>query len=172
MATEASGEITSVDQGDLAAVAGLLPTLPNVRAALADRFAQAVRTLVEKRAQRGWPNESTADVTVFVLVDYPRKVGEKHCGRPFSDPMAQGTPLLGYMFFSSPDATHGQFIPIPTEASAILEWLADHGLGGYPVVAVYRNAKEMVTRPRGIDNSARSDAIPRPRTIGDVAGTW
>ena len=159
MAAEGSGEIPGVEDEELATVAGLVPTLPNVRAERADRFAQAVRTLVEKRAQEGWPNEAAADVAVFVLVDYPRKVGETHDGKPFADPTAQGTPLLGYMFFSSADATHGQFIPIPTEASAILEWLEDHGLGGFPMVAVYRDAKEMVTRRRGIQNSARRDAI-------------
>ena len=120
MAAEGSGEIAGVEDKELAAVAGLVSTLPNVRATRADRFAQAVRMLVEKRAQKGWPNETTADVAVFVLVDYPRKVGEAHDGRPFADPMAQGTPLLGYMFFSSADATHGQFIPIPKEVSAIL----------------------------------------------------
>lgn len=159
MAAKASGEISGVDQRDLAVVASLLPTLPNVRAAVADRFAQAVRTLVEKRAQKHWPNESTADVSVFVLVDHPREVGERLGGTPFADPMAQGTPLLGNIFFSSRDATHGQFIPIPTKAGAILEWLVDHGLGKYPMVTVYRQAKAMVTRPRGIYNVARSDAI-------------
>ena len=159
MPVEESGEITGIEDEELAAVASLVPVLPNVRAARADRFAQAVRTMVEKRAQEGWPNEATDDVAVFVLVDYPRKVGEMHGGQPFADPSAQGTLLLGYMFFSSVDATHGQFIPIPTEANAILEWLDDHGLGGRPMVAVYRNAKMMVTRRLGIHNSAQTDAI-------------
>ena len=159
MAAEGSSEIPGVEVEELATVAGLLPALPNVRAAPADRFAQAVRTLVENRAQKGWPNESTADAAVFVLVDHPRKVGEAHGGKPFADPMGQGTPLLGYVFFSSPDASHGQFISMPTEASAILEWLEDEGLGGYPIVAVYRNAKKMVTRRFGINNSAQNDAI-------------
>lgn len=168
MAAERSAEIGGVKDEELAAVAGLVPALPNVRAARADRFAQAVRTLVEKRAQRGWPNETAADVAVFVLVDYPRKVGEAHEGKPFADPMAQGTPLLGNMFFSGADATHGQFIPIPTEASAILEWLDDQELGGCPVVAVYRNAKEMVTRRFGIEDSARSDEIRDQEPLATV----
>ena len=43
--------------------------------------------------------------------------------------------------------------------SPILEWLDDHGLASCPMVAVYRNAKEMVTRRFGIEDSARSDAI-------------
>ena len=159
MAAEGSGEVTGVEDQELAAVAGLMPALPNVRASRADRFAQAVRTLVEKRAQKGWPEEGAADVAVFVLVDYPRKEGQAHGGTPFTDPMAQGTPLLGRLFFSSADATHGQFIPIPTDAAAILEWLEDHGLADCPMVAVYRNAKEMVTRRFGIEDLARSDAI-------------
>ena len=159
MPVEGPDEIVAVEDTELAAVAGLMPALPNFRASRADRFAQAVRTLVENRAQRGWPNETTADVAVFVLVDYPRKVGETHDGTPFADPMAQGTPLLGNLFFSSADATHGQFIPIPTEPNAILEWFEDHELRACPMVAVYRNAKEMVTRHRGIENSAKRDAI-------------
>ena len=159
MATEVSREIPGVEEEDLAAVAGLAPALPNVRAEPADRFAQAVRTLVEKRAQRGWPNETTDDVAVFVLVDYPRKVGEAHMGKPFADPMEQGTPLLGYMFFSSADARRGYFIPMPAEPGAILVWLEDHGLAGCPMVLVYRNAKKMVTRRSGIEDSARSDEI-------------
>lgn len=159
MAADASQPVAGVEDHALAMVAGLVPALPNLRAARADRFAQSVRTLVEKRAQEGWPKETKADVAVFVLVDYPRHVGEKHCGKPFADPIAQGTPLMGHVFFSSADATHGQFIPIPTEASEILEWLDDHGLGSCPIVAVYRNAKQMVTRRFGIDNSAQSDAI-------------
>ena len=159
MAADGSGEIAGVEDEELEAVAGLVPRLPNVRAARADRFAQAVRTLVEKRAQRGWPNETTADVAVFVLVDYPRKVGEAHDGKPFADPMAQDTPLLGYMFFASADATHGQVIPIPTGAPAILHWLDGHELGGCPMVAVYRNTKMMVTRRFGIDDVAHNDVI-------------
>ena len=159
MPVEESGRIIGIEDGDLAAVTSLMPRLPNVRAPSADRFAQAVRTLVEKRAQAGWPNEATADVAVFVLVDYPRRVGERHGGQPFADPTAQSIPLLGYVFFSSADATHGQFIPIPTEANAILEWLEDRGLGDCPMVAVYRDAEEMITRRVGIHNSAEIDAI-------------
>ena len=159
MPVDESGRIPGVEDDKLAAVASLMPRLPNLRASRADRFAQAVRTLVEKRAQAGWPNEATADVAVFVLVDYPRKVGTAHGGQPFADPRAQGIPLLGYMFFSSADATHGQFIPIPTEANAILEWLEDRGLDDCPMVTIYRNAKEIVTRRRGIDSSAQHDAI-------------
>ena len=159
MPAEESGRIPGVDDQELAAVASLVPVLPNVPAPRADRFAQAVRMLVEKRAQEGWPDEATADVAVFVLVDYPRRVGEEHGGQPFADPTAQGTPLLGYLFFSSADATHGQSIALPTEATAIYEWLEDHGLGDCPMVAVYRSQRMIVTRRRGFGNSAQTDAI-------------
>lgn len=168
MAAEDSGEIEGVKKEDLAAVAGLVPALPNIGAAQADRFAQAVRMLVEKRAQEDWPNEGPADVAVFVLVDHPRKVGRRHAGKPFADPMAQGAPLLGCMFFSSADATHGQFIPIPTDAGAILEWLDDNELGGFPIVVVYRAAKQMVTRRLGIEDFARSDAIRDQEPLATV----
>ena len=159
MAAEGSREVAGVKDEVLAAVAGLSPALPNVRASRADRFAQAVRTLLERRAQEGWPEEGTADVAVFVLVDYPRKVGQTYGGTPFADPAAQGTPLLGRLFFSSTDATRGQFIPLPSEAAAIFDWLEDHGLGNCPIVAVYRKAKEMVTRCFGTEGPARSDVI-------------
>ena len=159
MANDDSGAIASVADEELAAVAGHLLALPNIEAERADRFAQAVRTLAEKRAQQGWPNEGVADVAVFVLVSYPRKVGETRGGEPFFDPMPQGTPLLGRVFFSNPDATRGQFIPIPTNVSAILEWLDDCGLGSCPIVAVYRNSRQIVTRRSGVDDLARTEVI-------------
>ena len=159
MASEGSNEIPGVENQELAAVASLVPELPNVRAAPADRFAQSVRALVERRAQAGWPNEGEADLAVFVLVDYPRQIGEACGGTPFADPIAQGTPLLGRLFFSSADASHGQFILMPTEASEILEWLEDRGLGGCPVVTVYPNAQEMVTRRVGMESAARREEI-------------
>ena len=159
MSADGSRDIPGVEEEDLTAVTGLVPTLPNMRAEPADRFAQAVRTLVEKRAQKGWPKETTADEAVFVLVDYPRKVGEAHNGKPFADPTEQDTPLLGYMFFSSGDARRGQFIPMPTERGAILDWLEDHELGGCPVVFVYRNAKKVVTRRSATEDWARDEAI-------------
>ena len=169
MPAEESGRIPGVEDQELAAIASLVPALPNVPAPRADRFVQAVRMLVEKRAQEGWPDEaSRADVAVFVLVDYPRRVGEKHGGQPFADPTAQGTPLLGHMFFSSPDATHGQFIQLPTEASAIYQWLEDQELDCYPMVAVYRTRREMVTRRGGIHDLAQIDAIRDHEPLASV----
>ena len=169
MPAEESGRIPGVDDQELAAIASLVPALPNVPAPRADRFVQAVRMLVEKRAQEGWPDEANgADLAVFVLVDYPRQVGEEHGGQPFADPTAQGTPLLGHIFFSSPDATHGQFIQLPAEAGAIYQWLEDHELDRYPMVAVYRTRKEMVTRRGGIHDLAQIDAIRDHEPLASV----
>lgn len=159
MPSEGSGTVAGVEDQVLATVTGLLPALPDVRASRADRFAQAVHTLAEKRAQKGWPKEGTADMAVFVLVDYPRREGQAHGGTPFADPIAQGTPLLGHLFFSNADASHGHFIPVPTDAGAVVDWLEENELADCPIVTVYRNEKEVVTRRRGVHDSVRRDAI-------------
>ena len=93
--------VPGVDDQELATVAGLFPELPNIRAEPADRFVQAIRTLVEKRAQQQWPNEDDADLAVFVMVDHPRQVGERHEATPFADPIAKNDPLLGFLFFAN-----------------------------------------------------------------------
>ena len=160
MATESPDEIPGVEDEHLARVAGLVPALPNIRAARADRFAQAVRTLVERRAQAGWPAENPEeDLAVFVLVDYPRQAGKGHGGTSFMDPMDQGTPLLGRMFFSNPNASAGQWVTLPEAPHAMLDWLKDEGLGACPIVTVYRGAKEMATRRGGTEDEAAYDAI-------------
>lgn len=159
MSDPAGPAIPGVSDDHLAAVTEGTPSLPNLHADRPHRFAQAVRALVEERARQGWPGEGDGDISVFVLVDYPRNAGQTHNGTPFADPAGQGTPLLGHLFFSSPDATHGQFIPVPSEPNAILEWLDDHGFADCPVVAVYRKAKLLVARLLGIHDFAQSDAI-------------
>ena len=151
--------VPGVDDQELATVAGLFPELPNIRAEPADRFVQAIRTLVEKRAQQQWPNEDDADLAVFVMVDHPRQVGERHEATPFADPIAKNDPLLGFLFFANRDASGGRVMPLPTDPNAILEWLDDEGLGDCPIVTVYRKSKEMVARRAGTINSARSDPI-------------
>ena len=84
MTADGSDKIQGVDDELIATVAGLTPAVPNIRVAEADRFAQAVRTLVERRAQNDWPNENPQeDLAVFVLVDRPRQVGRAHDGRSF-----------------------------------------------------------------------------------------
>lgn len=159
MPTEVSDSIPGVDDQQLAAVAGLLPELPNIRAEPADRFAQAVRNLVEKRAQKAWPNEGDADFAVFVMVNHPRQVGEDHGALPFADPLAKDDPLLGRLFFANRDASAGRFMSVPTESNAILEWIADQGMADCPIVTVYRKSREMVTRRTGINDTARYDPI-------------
>ncbi len=159
MPANPSDSVPGVDDQQLATVAELLPELPNIRAESADRFAQAVRTLVEKRAQKNWPNEGEADLAVFVMVDHPRLIGEKYGANPFVDPIAKGDPLLGRMFFSNRDASAGRFMPIPTEGGAMLEWLDDNELGNCPIVIAYRGSKVMVTRRTGVHSAARNDPI-------------
>lgn len=152
-------EIQNDSDEELAAVTSLLPSLPDVRAAPTDRFSHAVRLLIEKRAQAGWPNEGNSDLAVFVLADYPREIGEKFGGVPFADPTAQCTPLLGRVFLSSLDASHGQFIQLPTEEHEILEWLEDNGLGDRTIITVYRKAKELIVRPTGTAGAANQEYI-------------
>ena len=159
MPAEVSDNIPGVDNQQFASVAGLLPELPNIRAEPADRFAQAVRTLVEKRARRAWPNEGDADLAVFVMVDRPRQVGQDHGARPFLDPLAQDDPVLGHLFFANGDASRGHVMSIPTKANAIVDWIDDHGLGSCPIVTVYRKSKQMFTRRAGVNDNARDDPI-------------
>ena len=169
MPAKVSDNIPGVDNQQLAAVAGLLPELPNIRAEPADRFAQAVRTLVEKRARRAWPNEGDADLAVFVMVDRPRQVGQDHGARPFVDPLAQHDPVLGHLFFANGDASRGHFMSIPTKPNAILDWIDDHGLGSCPIVTVYRNSKQMVTRLAGTNDFARDDPIRDEEPTGTLS---
>ena len=159
MPPEVPGNVPGVDDDQIADVAGLFPTLPNIRAEPADRFAQAVRSLVEMRARNEWPNEEEADVAVFVMVDHPRRVGERHGAQPFADPIAKEDPLLGRIFFANRDASSGRSMTIPIDANAILDWLENHELTSCPMVSVYRKSKTMVTRSSGTRGLARSDPI-------------
>ena len=159
MPTESSDNIPGVDDRQLALVAESFLRIPNIRAEPADRFAQAVRTLVEKRAQANWPNEGESDLAVFVMVDRPRQIGERHGAKPFVDPRAKDDPLLGRLFFANGDASAGRSMPIPTEPDAVLEWLDDSGLGNSPIVTAYRESKEMFTRRSGTWDVARIDSI-------------
>lgn len=159
MPAEGSDTIPGVDTQQLADVAGLLPELPNIRAEPVDRFVQGVRRLAEIRAQRTWPNEGDADFAVFVMVDHPRQVGEKHGAEPFADLVAKDDPVLGKLFFATRDASRGQVRPVPTDSNRILDWVGDQGLGECPIVIVYRTSKLMVTRRAGADDDAMHDPI-------------
>ena len=159
MPAEGSDTIPGVDTQQLADVAGLLPELPNIRAEPVDRFVQGVRRISEIRAQRAWPNEGDADCAVFVMVEHPRLVGEKHGAEPFADLVAKDEPLLGKLFFATRDASRGQVRPLPTDSNAILNWIGDQGLGNCPIVTVYRKSKLMITRRAGANDDAMHDPI-------------
>lgn len=159
MPTEVPGSVPGTDDKQLARVACRLPELPDIGAEPADRFAQAVRTLVEKRARNEWPNEGDADVAVFVMVDYPRQIGERHGAVPFADPASKEDPILGRLFFANRDASFGRSMPIPIDPNAIIEWIDEKGLGDSPIVTVYRKSMEIVTRRSGNADSAKTDQI-------------
>ena len=159
MTTKVPDSIPGVDDQQLAAVVGLFPELPNIGAELPARFAQAVRALVEKRAQEKWPNEGEEDLAVFIMVDHPRRIGKQHGAIPFADPIAKDEPLLGRLFFANRDSSSGRFMTLPTKSNAILEWLDDNELGNRPIVIVYRKSKKMITRLTGTANSTKIDPI-------------
>ncbi len=159
MQTEIPASVPEVEDHELAAVASLFPELPNLRAELADRFAQAVRGLVETRAQNGWPSEGDSTEAVFLMVDHPRQIGEIFGATPFTDLRAKHEPIFGRLFFTNRDASAGRQMPMPTSSNEILEWLDDRDLGKIPIVTVYRNTMQMLTRRKGTNDSARSDRI-------------
>ena len=160
MPPEVPRNLAGVDDEHIEAVVGVLPALPNIVAEPADRFAQAVRSLVEKRAQEDWPNELEEDIAVFVMVNHPRPVGEAHGAQPFADPIAKDEPLLGRLYFANRDASSGQAMRIPVaNSNAIIQWLEDQRLGDCPIVTVYRRSKTMITRRGGTGDLAKSDPI-------------
>ena len=82
-----SKPVKGADDQLIASVAESLPNLPNLRADIADRFAQGVRALVETRAQSGWPGElAQDDVAAFIYVERPREIGERLGGGASNGP--------------------------------------------------------------------------------------
>ena len=160
--------ISGVYHEEIAAVAALFATLPNIQAQPVDRFAQAVRSLVEKRACAKWPNEGTEDVAVFVMVDHPRPIGERHGAQPFADPIATEVPLLGRLFFANRDASTGRVMDIPTEPGAILEWIDENDLSSSPVILVYRQNALMITRPSGTTGLSNHTPIRDSPPVADL----
>ena len=160
MPRDSSSPVAGTDDQLLKSAVGELPALPNARADDADRFAQGVRALVERRAQRNWPNESDRDdVAVFLLVDRPRETGDRFDAIPIMDPVATDVRLLGRLFFMNRDASKGRSIELPVSPSEIDDWITDNALGNRSVVIVYRDSLTMATRRSGIDDFVRYDAI-------------
>jgi hypothetical protein len=160
MQPDDSEPVEGTDDQLLAAVAELLPALPNIEADIADRFAQGVRALVEARAQSGWPGETQGnDVAAFVFVDRPREVGARFEATAVTDPIATTDGILGRLFLMNRDCSNGRSLTFPVEPGALIDWLSDNGLANRPLVLVYRATQLMITRKDGADGVARKDRI-------------
>lgn len=142
-----------------AEVAGAVRNLASIPATTLDdheRFLVGVRSLVEARARAGWPNEGAGNVGVFLLVPYPRKVGERFGARAVTDLIATGDPVLGKIFFLNRDASSGRALELPAGPNEILEWLVDNELGEFPVLTVHRNTMLLIARERGAAGDTRN----------------
>ena len=172
MPHDSSSPVAGTDDQLLKSAVGELPALPNIRADDADRFAQGVRTLVERRAQKNWPKENDSDnVAVFILVDRPRETGDQFDATPVMDPVATDERILGRLFFMNRDGSKGRYIDLPTEPARIGDWISDNDLVSRPVIIVYRSSLLMVTRRAGIEDHAYYDPIRdiKPKaTMGDL----
>jgi hypothetical protein len=107
-------------------------------------------------------------MAVFLLVPYPRPVGERFGASPVFDLRATGDPILGRLFFLNRDASSGRAVMLPTKPNAVLEWLADNGLENLPVIVVHRTSKLLVSRARGCNGDARSEKIREVLPIATV----
>ena len=167
MRREIPEAVPGADDEHLAAATRQLLKLPDLRAPDPDRFAQSVRALVETRAQSSWPNEGSDNTAVFVLVQQPRQVGQAHGAEAFVDLIAKNDPLLGRLFFATRDASFGRVMKMPVgDPNAILEWLSDNQLSDCPVVIVYRDAKKIISRRKGIEDIVTIDPIrDHPPTV-------
>lgn len=152
MLPEPSAKVAGTDDTVLAAVAGVLPKLPNIRAENPDRFAQAARALVETRAQAGWPAEGEADVAAFVMVDRPREFATRWLSDAVMDPIATQEPLLGRLFLMNRDCSSGRGLSLPCAPGNLLDWLAENGLGDRPVAVAYRATGTMTVRRDGVED--------------------
>lgn len=183
MSPEDNATVPGVDDRELAAVASELPSTPYVGGDRAERFAQAVRQVVERRAQGGWRAETTSDdVAVFVMVSWPREVGERFRAQPFADPIANDEPVLGRLFFSNADASGGHAMELPTDPNGILDWLDEGGLSDCPIVTAYRGTKTLVRRLLGAkgrtthepirDTKPQATVSELSKALEDFHATW
>ncbi len=152
MPLEPVASVIGVDDIMLAAVAGILPKLPNVRAEDPDRFAQATRALVEARAQAQWPAEGEADVAAFVMVDRPREFAARFASEAVMDPIATQVPLLGRLFLMNRDCSSGRGMALPCAHGDLLDWLAGQGLCDRPLAVAYRATGTMSVRRDGVED--------------------
>ncbi|WP_166037905.1 hypothetical protein [Sphingosinicella sp. YJ22] len=144
------GRIDGVKDADIAATTARLPKLPNVRAELPERFAQGVRSILERRAQSGWPGEDdNHEVAAFVMVEKPRAYQARFSTEPITDPIATKDRLFGRVLFLTRDAGGGQVLEMPCHPNALLDWLHDEGLEGATLVLAYRSTAIMTLRVRG-----------------------
>jgi hypothetical protein len=115
---------------------------------------------VESRAQAGWPEELDHDVAAFVLVSYPREIGQRFGATPVLDLVANSIPVLGRLFFLNRDASTGRVIDFPTSQPAdILDWLEDNKMGSSVVALAYRKKSMLVIRSQGVSGIAKQDRI-------------
>lgn len=144
--------VTGVDDKRLRNATTALLKIPDTRADDPDRFAIAVRALVERRAQSAWPGEANhEEVAAFVMVSRPREHQARFSSKPIADPAATNKPLLGSILLLTRDGTHGQIFRLPCEPDALLDWLIDAGLGGAPLVVAYRPTAKLTVRTAGIE---------------------
>lgn len=155
-------KVEGVDDKDLVHATSALFTMPNTRADDPDRFAQAIRTLVERRAQAGWPSESDEhEVAAFVMVDRPRQHQTAFSSDPIVDPAATTKPILGKVLLLTRDGAHGQIFPMPCVPDELLVWLEDKGFGGAPLVIAYRPTAKLTVRTAGIQAAVTREEVIR-----------
>lgn len=168
-----NGKIEGVKDADIAATTAGLPKLPNVRAERPERFAQAVRGILEQRAHDGWPGENDEyEVAAFVMVDKPRQFQMRFKSEPITDPIATMDPLFGRVLLLTRDAGGGQVLDMPCAPNALLDWLHDQGLEDSTLVLAYRPTAIMTFRPHGAAGEmSRQDAIrdaPPPVSLAEL----
>jgi hypothetical protein len=170
---DSDDDIDGVNDADLLSAASGLPTLPNLRAEDPDRFAQAIRSLVERRAQNGWPGEDDgAEVGAFVLVARPREFRHQFDSDPIMDPSANRDPVLGRLLLLTRDGGHGEVMALPCSPNELVDWLIGNGLGNAPLVIAYRPGATMTVRRAGVNGDVtHQDEIrdtPPNATLGEL----
>ncbi len=154
-----------VRDADLCQVTRILLDAPDLLATRVDRFFGQIKAIVELRAQSGWNNEGTLNLSIFVQTPYPRAAAASIEGTPVADLDATKEPILGRLFLMNQDASQGFFISLPSNNSGeLLQWLSQQSFGQEPVVIVYREARLLIERAKG----AAAEATRR-ETIRDHA---